>query len=772
MHFVGNRAIILGDGTASLQLVYNPGFTALSVFLPIVFLFAGLSLVELRQSTERYFWPFLIGSGVIAGLAITGMHYVGNFGIDNYKLSFPAGYIVGAAAIAIVSSFGALALFYYFREKWVNSLPRRLGCATILAGAVCGMHWVASVGTTYTLRAEFHGGEINRNINLIIALVCSLLACVVCLIFAFLTQRHKKQLADRAQHVVLASAIFDHEGRILVTQEGLPPCRKVTKQFNQKSFDDEFNLAHPVYQWIYRVTYNWEAVLQFVPAMKSHLRLLGAMRERGSRTSTSGSLSTSDDFEHDNDYSILFREYFCVAADELATSIGVPLAKLGVLYNGIMTTGSISSDFQKKRGSKDVEQGLHHPILFGNGQLLFLVRSADKSEAAELTAGGYRFAQPEYVSEIIARAMKVSHSEIIETIDKLRDYAEPREPLASGGSYIACFAIRAALKGSGNRSWDILVPSDHAGDLPSVQLSDLPLTHSQLNRLAKLDGLSVTQCQMYLNNMSFDLADSSEKSFVEHLQDQITRLTKLVPEDFFHGAVFSATPVPAPGLGDDRDSSPPLIYAFSVIPDVHMSSIRSHNNIVKYTPLTFFQCEQRVYKHAPDHAILAQKIHREFGTILSRKEVADQARRTSKFNSKKGTPQDGSGHSSPRLKHLSIPALRGSKTGSPPTRSGNASPREREASIDGAIAAVAPPPRKPSTVTATATYSPKMSRPQPAFGGIMVSSDTKIEVSESDMEKPKPEDMGVTAQASVVANESPTYVDELFKITSTRFRNR
>ena len=37
MHFVGNRAIILGDGCKEIQLYYNPSFTALSVFLPIIF---------------------------------------------------------------------------------------------------------------------------------------------------------------------------------------------------------------------------------------------------------------------------------------------------------------------------------------------------------------------------------------------------------------------------------------------------------------------------------------------------------------------------------------------------------------------------------------------------------------------------------------------------------------------------------------------------------------------------------------------------------------
>jgi len=172
MHFVGNRAIIMGDGSPELQLYYSPGFTALSAFLPIVFLFFGLSIAEYRQPDQPFFWPLLIVTGVIAGLAITGMHYVGNFGISNYELVFPVQYIIGAAAIAILASITALTLFFYFKEQWVNSLPRRLACATLLAGAVSGMHWLATVGTTYQLKYLVTGRAYDRNINLIVAIIC------------------------------------------------------------------------------------------------------------------------------------------------------------------------------------------------------------------------------------------------------------------------------------------------------------------------------------------------------------------------------------------------------------------------------------------------------------------------------------------------------------------------------------------------------------------------------------------------------------------------
>ena len=58
-----------------------------------------------------------------------------------------------------------------------------------------------------------------------------------------------------------------------------------------------------------------------------------------------------------------------------------------------------------------------------------------------------------------------------------------------------------------------------------------------------------------------------------------------------------------------------------------------------------------------------------------------------------------------------------------------------------------------------------------AFGGIMVSSDTKVEVFDKEGNNIAMEDMGVTAEATV-ASEAPTYVDELFRLTSARWRER
>ena len=172
MHCVGNRAIIMGDGSPKMQLNYSPGYTALSAFLPIICLLIAFTLLEVQQPDQPLFWPFLIVSGFILGLSICGMHYVGNFGISNYTLYNPAAFVLGSASIAVGASIAALSMFLYFREKWVNSFSTRMVCATVLAAAVSGTHWLATTGTTYILQVQGGGTTGDRDIVLIVGLTC------------------------------------------------------------------------------------------------------------------------------------------------------------------------------------------------------------------------------------------------------------------------------------------------------------------------------------------------------------------------------------------------------------------------------------------------------------------------------------------------------------------------------------------------------------------------------------------------------------------------
>jgi hypothetical protein len=573
------------------------------------------------------------------------------------------------------------------------------------------------------------------------------------LVFGVLTQRRKRQLEDRAQHVVLASATFDHDGKILVTPEGLLPCQKITKQYNQRSFNDEFNVAHPVFQWLFRVTFNWSGVADLVPAMRNHLRSVHpTVKDINTRPMTPGSEAAFENGEFNEDYSIIFREHFCVAASELADHLEERMQDLGVLYNQIIMTGSLANEFQPKRnlrlasGGKhqDVEAGIINPTMFGKGQLLFLVRVADKTQVSQLVSAGYRFAHPAHVGDIIARSMQVPHNDMINTIDQLQQYSHqftsppPDEPVYS--AYLACFAMRAAVSKSSG-SWEVLVPIDTPFQLPQAELSVEPLSTLQIKILGRLDGLSANQCLSYLNNKAAESTSVDEKEFLELLLDQVTSLTISVPESFFGNAIFSCKPIKVPSMSANNGSAHPVyIYPFCIIPDVHASSIKSTNKLT-YVPLSFFKCFQRIYRGSPDHAILARKIHREFGAILSAKGIGSPNTSSSLY---------GDGSSDSTVKNTL-------KLNKPWPFSKSSSPRWSS-------------PVKPDFASDSHLVDKKDDPSAHAFGGIMVSSDTTVEVSAKQESTLELQEMGLKTEATVGASEQPTYVDELFRVTSSRWR--
>jgi NO-binding membrane sensor protein with MHYT domain len=120
MHFIGNRAIILGDGSDDLQLVYNPGFSVLSALLPIIILVIAFALQELQYRSRKHRSIALVVTGICSGLSVVGMHYVGNLGISNYHLHYPPGFFAASFIIAVADCLTVMGLFYTWRERWIS----------------------------------------------------------------------------------------------------------------------------------------------------------------------------------------------------------------------------------------------------------------------------------------------------------------------------------------------------------------------------------------------------------------------------------------------------------------------------------------------------------------------------------------------------------------------------------------------------------------------------------------------------------------------------
>lgn len=171
MHFIGNRAIVLGDGSSEIQVVYSMSFTGVSFVLPVIVLLVAFYAIG---ASEKAGYCRIMTGGLLAGSSVCGMHYVGQLGIANYRCSYKAANVAGAAIIAVFASTVALGIFFRWRATWTDSWWRRGVCGCLLACAVSGMHWTAAVGTSYWEhdRSVQHGGQLSRSQ---VVIICSVL---------------------------------------------------------------------------------------------------------------------------------------------------------------------------------------------------------------------------------------------------------------------------------------------------------------------------------------------------------------------------------------------------------------------------------------------------------------------------------------------------------------------------------------------------------------------------------------------------------------------
>ncbi|CAD6580433.1 MAG: hypothetical protein ASARMPREDX12_009564 [Alectoria sarmentosa] len=580
MHYIGNRAIVMVQGEPNLQIQYNPGFTAGSFFLPVCVV--GIAFYFFSITDNVSVLGTLVG-GLLVGSAVCGMHYMGQKGIANYISSYSWKHVLGSAIVAVAANTIALGVFFYFKSTWTNNWWKRMSCASLLAVSVSGMHWVATVGTAYRMKVttmEMTSG-LSREATVVVVICLSFGCCLTLVILSVIGQRSRKRSADRAQQVVLACATFDPEGRIMVTPEGLLPCRKITDSYNERA---------------------WRHV-----ADSRHRHRAGSVDD-----------STGD-------YSTLFKKLFCVAAKDLADIVQLPLEDIGVLDGIIMNTGTLRKSAKLKllqglptrHNELDIAEKGRPPILFGRGQLLFLVRRASRSQASRLQSTGYRFATISNVIELLARSMEVTKEELFPQLRRMRDQSES-ERFLEPGVHLGCFALRPVF----HRGFDVLVRRDAGNMIPTSNLTKSKLEQWQIEMLQRMNNWTVaTCCERLRGGLLF--ADPKQQQFSRQLLESLTDLAGRVDSGFFEDARLVATPLRAPcdvSKGSSL-SQEAFMIAFRVITDAYQPS--SLNDRYEFASLRFFLCQQHAYRDCADNAVFSRRIHREFAAMASGCEDCD-----------------------------------------------------------------------------------------------------------------------------------------------------
>lgn len=167
------------------------------------------------------------------------MHYLGGAGIANYESTYSTGYVVASVIVGCTAATAAITIFFVLRKKFTNAWWKRMLLASLLTGAVEGMHWTATLGTSYVYRGE--EGEsttpLGRRGVVIMVTTFSVVTCIGLLTLAMVAGRGSKIKKAQAHKIVLMGAVYDQEGRLMVLSDGTLPAKVITDTFPERVGD-------------------------------------------------------------------------------------------------------------------------------------------------------------------------------------------------------------------------------------------------------------------------------------------------------------------------------------------------------------------------------------------------------------------------------------------------------------------------------------------------------------------------------------------------------
>jgi NO-binding membrane sensor protein with MHYT domain len=139
MHFVAMLAYVM-----PMPVTYDVTLTLLSMVVAIVVTGVGFAMI-CRKPTLSF--STLLGAGLIMGIGVGSMHYTGMAAMNMEGATSDHDPMIVAISIviAIVASTAALWIAFNLRKGWQKFIS-----AFVMGAAVCGMHYTAMTGVSFT----------------------------------------------------------------------------------------------------------------------------------------------------------------------------------------------------------------------------------------------------------------------------------------------------------------------------------------------------------------------------------------------------------------------------------------------------------------------------------------------------------------------------------------------------------------------------------------------------------------------------------------------
>lgn len=313
------------------------------------------------------------------------------------------------------------------------------------------------------------------------------------------------------------------------------------------------------------------------------------------------------------DYDIILRELFCLAATALASKTRETLSNVGTLWDDIFVTGESAKPLSSAKDKLGfAEKGIQAAKIqnYGRGCLMFLVRQVEhKRDIDRLEAAGFRFADLRQVVNNIRSGMQIKTPDLEARLRNM-SIQKNKTTMMSPGAHIGMFAVRARLDRGG---FDVLAQKRAKNLLPTMQLPTEELGSSEMTFLEGLRGMSLASIMLRLDTQR--KSSPKESIFALELKEALANLRESLADPTFDEATLLPRdvqlPCRSPGAG--RGLSKCTLIAFRLVLPIH-TNVDCHH--YEFTPLNFFKMRQLTYDNSPHHLEFSHMVHRDMSSGL------------------------------------------------------------------------------------------------------------------------------------------------------------
>ena len=325
------------------------------------------------------------------------------------------------------------------------------------------------------------------------------------------------------------------------------------------------------------------------------------------------------------EYSQLFRKLFLAAAGDLADMIQEPIENLGLLFEDIVKTGTLT------KGSQTFFAGMRNhfskssnfnPLEFeergssvsvsSRGQLLFLIRRATRDECLHFQSSGFRFATIAQIIEALARSMEVAHGQLLPRLERMQVEAG-KSHMYTSGVHVAFFAVRPIYQ----QGFEVLARSDARSLVPTAALSIPRLSGGQIDVLSLFNDMNVDECLAATEHMIKENINPEEREFLSGFFLAIHQLFDPLPGQISVEARLVSRPLRAPCRGTVQDPEPRStdMITFRTIADLHQNIILPPDFV--FVPWRLFKTQQHCFEHAHDNRLFENRVRREYAALVT-----------------------------------------------------------------------------------------------------------------------------------------------------------